>query len=250
MRTHELNVQILPPQYVIKGFVHGDEETCNYEKYLTELINYCPKFMLNFEAPFEQIKIQSNGEPDARSNNYGLDYKLAASQTKLQSSSILSSQIWRMEDGYSVYGSPKQEDGVIVSTRLFAALRGKTIDDLKCILGKADRNQVEKDIVVFLKNLETKKNLLLFIPYKYLHIPQYKEIEDGYDEIIESIKRDYCASLKYRKEVADGFDTFIATTYEDRFLLAVAEDDDIVLLDSIELSLSPTFEKLSFYDIW
>ena len=243
-----LHLKILEPQFIIKRFVNGDEEICDYEKYLTELINQCPNFMSGFSSPFEQIKEQSNGEPDAISGNYGIDYKLVASTSTLQSSSILSSQILKKPDGRIIYSVSKKTDGKIEATRLHAALRKKSTNELKRIIEKKHQNSIEKDITQFLNKLKIKKNILLFFPFIFWYDPPYPDIKDGISEMLNALKNDFKCSFQYRQEEAKDFDTFFATIYQKSFVLTKVIGDSFLLLDIIDLKLSNTYTLLLSYE--
>lgn len=87
-----LREKILPPELTIKDFIKGEKQ-CNYEVYLLEFVNKS-SFFRNKSNGENYIKPQSesNGECDCNSSIYELDFKLMASKTALQASSILSPQ--------------------------------------------------------------------------------------------------------------------------------------------------------------
>ena len=161
---YNLQIILLPAQYIIKNFVKGEKD-CDYEKYLLELINESRYF----EGVFHSPKTENFGECDAISNNYQIDFKLLASKTALQASSLFSPQIYTLSDGVTSYCRCKKEDGNITATRLFAALRGKKYDELCKIRNNATKiSGVENDIMTMLKMFEKEKNILFFFLIFYI----------------------------------------------------------------------------------
>ena len=89
--------------------------------------------MKAYQHPFVYQQDQAHGEADAASGNYGLDYKMIASQTALQANAVFSHQIWKEMDGVIAYGAAKNQTGTINVTRIFAALRSLEMVELKRI---------------------------------------------------------------------------------------------------------------------
>lgn len=122
-------VKLLPAPYIIKNFV-GREDNRNLK------INY-------------------------------IHFKILANKTALQARRVLSDQVYKMGQGVMGFGSSKPPEEKIQATGLFAAFRGKSLTDLYRIRVKQTKVYgVENDILTTLKMLKTKKNLLLFFPYR------------------------------------------------------------------------------------
>lgn len=241
---------MLSPQFTRKNYIRGDQEICNYELYLTELINQCPNFMSSFDEPFRHVEKQSNKEPDAISNNYGIDYKMIASQSGQHANSVLKSQIYRMDNGGVAYGISKCPDRTMTVTRIFAALRQYSLEDLISIRGKENTNFVEDDVISYLKTIETKKNLLLFFPYKFWYEPSIEDMPSAIDGVVNALQHDFQNSMLYRSNIAPMYDTYFATIYETYFLIMKVQQDGFVLLDSIDTDKSPIYKRLDDYDDW
>lgn len=88
----DLRYRVLEAPFIIKDYV-ADEKRCNYELYLTELLNNSKWIGKHHSCHFEYQESQSSGECDAYSDDYGIDFKLIASKTQLQARSILSFRI-------------------------------------------------------------------------------------------------------------------------------------------------------------
>lgn len=244
---YNLQIKLLPALYIIKNFVKGEKD-CDYEKYLLELINESRYF----EGVFHSPKTENFGECDAISNNYQIDFKLLASKTALQASSLFSPQIYTLSDGVTSYCRCKKEDGNITATRIFAALRGKKYDELCKIRNNATKiGGVENDIMTMLKMFEKEKNILFFFPYILYFEEQCKE-DTAIRIIQKALEHDFASAFEYRnKYVNKKYDTFITCIYDkDIFLIYKEQGQKLRLVDRIKTSRLPTFMKLKRYEPW
>lgn len=126
-----MRVKLLPSSCIIKNYV-GGEDNCNYEIYLLELLNQSVWFAARYPGTFKKAESESHGECDAINYNYQIDFKLLASKTALQARSILQPQIYKDQNGVIFHCESRNPGGMIQVTRLYAALRGKSLADLYC----------------------------------------------------------------------------------------------------------------------
>ncbi len=197
------------------------------------------------EASFHAPESQDRGECDAYSDQYGLDFKLIASQSAMQAQSILSFQtIKESDNSYSVVG-PKNADGHVMVTRFPQALRGKTIDELLSIRARATKKHgIDHDIGCFLDKIETNKNLLLFFPYKFSFETPGDPSEDILT-IVGACEADFAPSLSYRSKIHDGLDTFFVFMYDYDFVLCKWENNHLHFIERIDVEASETFMHIS-----
>lgn len=243
MNNSPLYYQMLEPALIIKGFVKQDND-CNYEKYLLEMVNASLWFQNRFSSSFLLAEDQSRGQCDAYSDSYGLDFKLIASKTKLQAKSVLSPQIEKKDDGECDYCAPRKQ-GHILSTRFPQAFRGKTIEELLNIRNNASKKQgVDNDIRDYMNTLDTKKNLLVLFPYRFrFNIPS--TFMDDISSIISQCNKDFGVSLKYREEQHPQLDTFFSFFYDYSFILCRWEHNHLVFLEEIPVEKSEIFMHLA-----
>lgn len=150
MNTSPLYEQLLSAPLVKKDFVIG-EKLCNYELYITEILNASPWMAKHYVLPFVPPESESNGECDAYAGDYGLDYKLIASKTALQARSILSMQVSKAANGLTFFHAPKRSEGMDI-TRIAQALRGKTIEELLVAQANTSKKQgIDNDIKQYIK---------------------------------------------------------------------------------------------------
>lgn len=237
----------LPAPLVIKNFVQGELE-CNYEKYLLELVNKCSFFLSKSNGKgYEAPTSESNGECDCISEQYHLDFKLLASKTELQATSVLSDQIILFCDGCYLITKPKIEHRTFQITFLHKALRDYDFDRLCAVrLNSPKKQGIENDICDLLDTLETKKHLLLFYPYIFSFANDHS-FEDGVSQIIHALSDDFEVAMQYRHEVASGRDTYLAFIYDGHLVFLQEKACRFNLIGAVELSQSPVYMKLSRY---
>ena len=241
----DLRLRMLPAEAIIKNHVANDN-LCNYELYLVELLNNLKYFSALFSQRFEWHSEQSNGECDAYAGSYGIDFKLAASRSKLHAKSILSYRIQVLAKGAIGYTGSKKS-GTMQTTKLHAALRGKSLEELEVIRNKTLKGQsIESDIKFFMHELEKKKNMLLFFPYvfNFGDIPNYP---DGEKIVVEAIENDFLISLHYREKIVHGYDTYFVTIYNDEFLIMKHTNGRLLFVDSVAANRCDTFCHLMHY---
>jgi len=243
-----MKATILPAPLIIKGFVHG-ENICDYELYLRELINTSVWFSAKSPGGFQKPVSESNGECDAINENYQLDFKLLASKTELQAQSILRPQIYT-KNGLTFFCKSKV-DGNVQATRIFAAFRGLTLDKLLEIRNSDIKKYgVENDILEVLKTLETKKNILLFFPYKFT-FEKLRLHNEAMESITEALNHDFSSALAFRNQCANGYDTFLTCIYEEVFLIYHVCNGQLRLCDSVATKDIETFTRLlDVYGDW
>lgn len=89
MYDKSLIAHLLPPEMIIKNYIHGDPD-CNYEKYLLEFVNASDFFRVKSDGDiYQSPESEENGQCDCISTSYQFDFKLIASKTALQARSIL-----------------------------------------------------------------------------------------------------------------------------------------------------------------
>ena len=240
MNHSPLYSHLLEAPLLIPNIIHGDKG-CNYEEYLKEIINASEWFQQHYSGPFCAPKDESHGECDAYAGNYGLDFKLIASKTALQARSIHSLQMYKEEDGAFSGCGPKSSGSMMV-TRFPQAFRRKTIDELLKIRKEATKKQgIENDIKEYLDTLETKKNLLLFYPYRF-SFKQPGELVADIQSIVKVCQDDFEVTLNYRTRLYPSWDTFFVFLYDYYFVLCKWSGSSLVFLEAVPIERSDTFQ--------
>ena len=243
MNNSPLRFQLLEAPLIIKNYVAGDS-ACNYETYLTEIINASSWFFSAFPLLFCPSPSESDGECDAYSDEYGLDFKIFASKTAMQARSIYSFQIIRMADGAYAHCESKGK-GSMNTTRFPQAIRGQTIEQLLAIRKGATKKQgVENDISEYLDTLEVRKNLMLFFPYRF-SFEQPGALSTDIRCIVKLCGEDFGTTLHYRAMLYPSLDTFFVFLYDYYFVLCKWSESSLCFLEAIPVERSDTFQHLA-----
>lgn len=247
MYDKSLRLTLLPAELIVKNFVKG-EEKCNYECYLLELVNKSSFFAnLSHGQSYTAPEDERHGECDCISDAYLLDFKLIGGKTPLQARKLLTNQKELLAEGAIAIGPPWEKKSTRQVTLIHAALRDYSYAQLIELRKQNLRKQgIENDVCQFLKTLETKKNLLLFFPYSFSFDIEY-EIEEGSKQICSAINSDFSSAMEYRRNVVNGFDTFLCFIYSERLVFLKDESNAFRLVDYVHLNESPTYMKLSDY---
>ena len=246
-------LRMLAAPVTVRNFVKNDP-LCNYEFYMVELLNLSKEMRKLHPKEFVWQGDQAHAECDAYSGDYGIDFKLIASQSRMKASSNFSNQYTLIMHGVTIVrenkASASNREKEITATVMHVALRQTSLDDLEKIRYNTGLSQIENDIQVFLKKLETKKNLLLFYPYEFSY--QGNIHPEGEIELLTSaLQDDFVNAFRYRSKVLPNYDTFLTTVYYNNFILFRIIDNQLKLMDVVPGNDCPTFKHLrSYEEIW
>ena len=245
----ELMLRQLDAPVTVKNFVRNDPK-CNYEFYMVELLNHSKEMRRLHPQQFVWHASQAHAECDAYSGSYGIDFKLIASQSSMKASSVLSPH-YRIDENGNIVGYESKQDKLnreseITVTRLHAAIRQATPQELERIRGGENLQSYEKDIKVFLEKLETRKNLLLFYPYEYRFAEEQRP-QDGVEMLVQALQRSFVSAFCYRSAHMPAYETFLTTVYYNDFVLMKIVDNRVRLMDVVSGSDCPTFKHLRKY---
>ena len=246
----ELMLKQLDAPVTVKNFIKNDP-LCNYEFYMVEMLNHSAKMRERHPREFVWQGAQAHAECDAYSGEYGIDFKLIASQSSMKASSLLTPH-YKIDENGAIVGYKGKRDKLIVEneitiTRMHSAIRQSSLEDLERIRTGDTLQAYEKDIKVFLEKLETKKNLLLFYPYEYRFSSDLRP-EDGVIQLTAALQRSFVSAFRYRRKILPQFETYLTTVYYDDFVLMKIEDDRLRLMDVVSGSDCPTFIHLRQYE--
>lgn len=243
-----LMYKVLSARMIVKGFIDG-EESCNYEIYMRELINASSFFRLkSLGEEYMAPESESNGEPDAITSYYSLDFKLLIAETRMQAKRELSPSILKLSDGVIGEG-PSRLQGEQKVTNICQAVRYLKKEDFYKLINQASKSFIEKDIVGYLKTLRVEKNIILFLPMIFSYDYDIDE-QEAILRIETAVFRDLQESMKYRYENVSGFDTYVATIFEGKMIFYKLDENAISYIESVELNKSSTYVKLDRCGSW
>ena len=247
MEDSTLKAFPLPAELIIRKFIHGEPD-CDYQKYMLEFVNNSFFFRKKAEGEvYEAPPSEECGQCDCISEKYELDFKLIASKTLLQAKSILSMQKTVITKGVTVTESCKVPNTRMETTRIHVALRDYDFDALCELRKKYIKKQgVENDICELLKTLETKKNLILFFPYRFRFDNEYAFL-DAVKMIQTAISNDFRCSMQYRNYVAVNYDTYMVYIYDKYIVFMEEKENCFNYIDCVELTKSGVYQNLLRY---
>ena len=133
---------------------------------------------------------------------------------------------------------------------MHAALRETSLEDLERIRSNTDLLPYEKDIQIFLKKLETKKNLLLFYPYEFSFTENQHPVNE-IELLTKALQNDFVSAFRYRSKVLPEYETYLTTIYYNNFVLYKIIDNQLELMNIVSGNDCPTFTHLrSYEEIW
>lgn len=248
----QLGMKSLSSAMVIDNFIIGFQEY-SYEDYLRDYLNASPWFRERHPLGFVKPASESKGECDAISDTYGIDFKLLASSTLLQAKSILDHQITVTLPGVTAWNPSKKSNGQINATRIHAALRGLTQEDLEKIRNESTReNGINKDIQQVLQTMEVQKNIFLFFPYELYYLDdtekRIKVEEAKFYEAVEwikgSIETDFKEVFFYREKTVPDCETYFSVIFQDYILMFSVQEQSMLFIDHVKTSESPLYTEL------
>lgn len=251
MPYEAINSEILPASVLINNFVKGIGPY-TYDEYLTEIINECPYFLVKSNGThYVHPPKEDHGEWDCVSPKYAVDFKLIASESRLQALNLFSQQVY-VENGIVFYSVPKIRPSdsrykPITATRIFAALRDLNYEDLEKIhCEKKPQEPALKDVQILLDTLKTDKNLFLFFPYN-MYFADDRSFEEGLHIVLQGICSDFETCLRYRADLLPNRDTYFCFVYGKRFVINAWEKGTMKLIDIVSVQKSTLFMKLLSY---
>ncbi|HAV90092.1 MAG TPA: hypothetical protein DCW44_02305 [Eubacterium sp.] len=252
----KLKIKQLEPALYIKNFVNN-EELCNYEKYLLEFINQSSFFRnLSEGEKYKKPLSEENGQSDANSDKYKIDFKLFEASSYIEGKSIYSSQKTLLMKG-AVISHLSKEKGQTLGVNLYNEVRKiKSTKELSKYeekfkkIKKMYRNedniddQVKCELSIIVENLNKNKNLLFFFPREFNYKGECDD-EQVLDVITRCIYEDFGILYRYRCEKGiSNKDTFFSCVYKERFLIFKFGDTNAELIEQINISNSDTFSYL------
>lgn len=191
---------------------------------------------------------ESNSEPDALTPSYSIDFKLLASTTLLRALRLTSPSITKLSEGVTAYGISREPNKDYQGSQIHKIFRSLTLDSILQLQESQHRKSlsIEDDILNVLNTIETKKNLLLFFPYKF-YIEKETELEKLTLIVKDALENDFIELAKYRSHTVPKFETYIITECNNFFLLFTFNPIGFEYIERININKLPTYIKLLNY---
>lgn len=252
----ELYERIIPAPMVLNNYVSGLPKY-TYEGYLLEFINLSNVFKkLSHGEMYHSPSSEAHSENDCISSKYSLDFKLIETNSYFYGLRNYSFQYSKIANGCITTHSSIKKKQTRKLYLLLKCLRGKSVQHLDYIYELKNKfnedpdNEDDKEILNYLQNLTTDKNLLLFYPHVFFY-------EDSrcvnHDDIAKAVSSDISASLIFRKERVHK-DTYLCTFTKNKFLLFKENNNEFVYIESIDTKKCKKFNEYlqieMFFELW
>ena len=252
MEYSEMKVDFLGAARVIDNFIGGVMEPYSYEDYLRDFVNCSSYFLKKSNGKlYKKPESEAHGEYDCASDEYKLDFKLFASQSKLQAAKILSPSIQEFMPGVIGFGLPEKHEGVpgykpITYSIPYAVFRSLNWNKMIEIREKKEKEDVlEKDVSQIIKTFETKKNIMLFFPYDF-NFNSNDNFEHGRKLAIDGLNVDFKYLFQYRMDRLPEYDTYVSFIYEkENFVITKWTGDKLEFVEMI-----PVYKSSLYCELW
>lgn len=234
-------MEIIEPKYFLLN-CNFIAPGLSYEDYLLEILNWSEFFRSKsqdrseYKAPISQ----DNGEADAYSSEYQIDFKL-----------LVNEEVMRvLNKNRPSVNKEHIKKGIIIindnpnptptpSKNILVDIMNITLDELK---SKSFSNATAEH---FVKNLEKEKNLFLYYPYEYV-----TKIAYPVNAFANMLTKVFSIPLCYRKMKYPNMDTFVCIKVNEYFLIFEWVDNDFIYRDRVNESLCTTYTDYRLYSFF
>lgn len=241
--AERLKSAMITPELFVKDLIqdYSGRPLYTYEEWTRELINHSNAFKeLTRGAEFHAPVSEANGECDAVSDAYQLDFKLIFGKSMMRAVSLASSR--RVSERGITFRQPgisyaKEQRGL----RLHAILRDYSLAKLDELLKtESDKQLSEEDREArgLLRSINRSKNLLLVYPCRFEGIDSLPGLEET---INAALYHDFRNALDVRRMHHPDKDTFLSYFCNDRMVVTRASGHVLAKFDDIMVAKSRTY---------
>lgn len=239
---------LLSPPFMTKGYIEGEgAPSCNYEEYLTELLNNAKYF--RGRAGGRKLKLiekQDNGESDICENGFSLDFKLIGGQSAIMAQKLTSGSIRHINEGAIAHGIASGKKEEYEAVRIHLAVRTYSCDELIVLSDNYSKNDIiQRDVVRLLSNMRTDKNLILYLPYAI--IVSEKGNCDSYDTVNMVLSDCFHSLLEYRRRMVPNKETFFCCIHNQKMMFYEWQDNKLKFIETVPTYFSKSFCRLARY---
>lgn len=234
-------MQIIEPKYFMlncKYIGHG----LSYENYLLDVLNWSGYFRNKSQDKSEYVapKSQDNGEADAYSSDYQIDFKLLIDEEMMRG----------MNKNRPTVDKKYISQGIIVvndNPSPTPISRKNVLSDIMQITAEqiATDSFASNTAKHYMRNLEKDKNLFLYYPYEYAGDKSYPVKAFAY--LFTQI---FSTSLCHRAQKYPDKDTFLCVKINEYFLIFEWIDQAFVFVDSVNELLCSTYRDYKLFSFF
>lgn len=236
-----VKMEIIEPKYFMLKCKYIIPEL-SYETYLFDIINFSPFFRskCSFMEQYIPVEKQSNGEDDAYTSSYQMDFKLLVDEDVMRERNRNKPEVdySQMSKGF-IFTKTKENVEKIPQKNILEDIMRCDYDDL--ISGKYP----SKTIKNLTNNLHKKKNLFLYYPYEF--VSDRRLPVEVFENMLTQI---FKVILRYRDHMNTEKDTFICMKVNQLFLIFEWADGTIQYRDSVNEILCSNYRDMKLYSVY
>ena len=225
-------IQIIDPKYFMLNCKYIGNEL-SYEDYLLDILNASQYFMkkagdhMGYVSP----KSEDNGESDAISTEYQIDFKLLIDEDVMRGLNKNKPSVSReyIRQGIIIVNDNPSPTPISQKNILNDIIQ-ITLED---IINDSLKSDTSKH---FIRNIEKNKNLFLYYPYEYVCPKQY-----SIAALLYMFTQIFNVSLSYRKEKVSNRDTYLCVKVNEYFLVFEWFDEKFIFVDGVHELLCSSY---------
>ena len=213
-----------------------------YENFLIDILNSSQFFRskCSFMERYILVDEQSNGENDAYTSDYQVDFKLLIGDNIMRA---------RYKNAPDVDYSQTSKGFIFTKTReVQEEVPDETIllDISKCKIEDLCKGQYANNTIKsVVKNIKKPKNLFMYYPYEFIDV---NEVE--YKIFITEVLKTFDNLLQFRDELDLGKDTFLCLKINKDFVIYEWYERKLLLRDTVNELLIANYRGLKTYSVY
>lgn len=213
-----------------------------YESYLIEVINGSTFFRskCSFMEHYQLAEEQSNGEDDAYTSSYQLDFKLIVDEDIMRERNKNKPEVdySHMSKGF-IFTNTKEKVSEIPKNNIL-------IDIMNCRYEEIEYGNFQNNTIKSLvKNLGKKKNIFMYYPYEFTCNSML--IVESFENMLTAI---FKVLLDYRDINCTEKDTFVCIKANNLFLVFEWVNKKFLFRDKIDELLCANYRDAKIYSVY
>lgn len=215
-----------------------------YEKYILEIVNASTYFTQKYGI-FEKPILENNGQCDAISNVYSLDFKRMLARDLCEIENL--SRDVLIDLGNGGFGCVRHKSDLknTNATLLLNAIKDKTLIEVENIINSKQKNQVEREIAYFFSNvINVKKNILIYVPARF-EVNKETRLDNNLNIVLNEFSKTLFSIGEFRCKYQKNYDTYLIFLFEENFVLCKFDNRNLVFKDLINKNRSQFYYELT-----
>ena len=236
-----MGFQIIEPKYFMLNCKYIVPEM-TYESYLIDVINVSSFFRskCSFMEHYQLVKEQSNGEADAYTSTYQLDFKLLVDEAVMRERNKNKPEVdySHMAQGF-ILTKTKEKTVQIPQNNILNDIMQCKYSDIE------NGNYPNNTIKNLVKNLGKQKNIFMYYPYEFVgdDLVSLRAFENLLTQIFREL-------LKYREQTAPDKETFICIKVNKFFLMFEWIKESFVYRDKVNELMCANYRDAKTYSVY